>query len=322
MPTSPAISNQEWEKLRKSFQTSIMIDTSLRSLAQNLEGPDWPLAGKDETPSKYIDMSLDELLDYFSLKGRPPEIIDQLAGILRETLAFDQPFGDMVEQVQAATERDDTLLRNLARLEIPESFPMDLSGLGADTREFCRLEKITTIGEFTSFAQGLSQNIIVGGDFRTLLNAIVQSDVTGLAAFLPLRPGSKGLHLPEAVAVLARVHPSGVRHALAMRAGLKLSVPAAQEAMLAPADKVAAAESDLRLKTSRLVSELFKDQLAQLRTQMEAGNSLERHCTSIGDPTLEAIVCAQLRPLLKPVQTSQPTKPRKAGFWARLFGRA
>jgi len=321
MPNSPALTNQEWESLRKSFQTSIMIDTSLRSLAQNLEGPDWPLVGKDETPAKYVDMTLDELADYFALKGRKPEIIDQLAGILRETLAFDQPFGDMVEQVQAATDKDNTLLKNLARLEVPESFPIDLTGLCHDTREFCRLEKITTIGEFAVFAQSLSQNIIVGGDFRTLLNAMVQSDVGGLAAFLPLRPGTKGLQLPEAIAVVARVHSSGIRKALAARAGLKLGINDTQEAMLAPADKVSAAESDLRLKTSRLVSELFKDQLTQLRAAVESGTPVERLCVSLGDPILEAIVSSQLRPLLKPLQATQPPKAKKAGFWARLFGR-
>ena len=43
------------------FQTSIMVDTSLSSLAQNLDAPDWPLPGKEETPAKYVDLGFEEL---------------------------------------------------------------------------------------------------------------------------------------------------------------------------------------------------------------------------------------------------------------------
>jgi len=52
---------KDWDKVRMEFHTSIMVDTSLNSLAQNLDGPDWPIQGKEETPAKYIDLSFDEL---------------------------------------------------------------------------------------------------------------------------------------------------------------------------------------------------------------------------------------------------------------------
>src|SRR3954462_10039760 len=139
---------KDWDEVRSAFATSIMVDTSLNSLAQNLDGPEWPIKGKDETPSKYIDLSFDEVVELIQLKGQKPERMDQLIGILKETLAFDSPFGDMVEQTQAASERDNQLLKNMAKLGIPENFPVSLASLQPGTLDFCKLEKLTTLGEF------------------------------------------------------------------------------------------------------------------------------------------------------------------------------
>src|SRR3954469_12458183 len=109
---------KDWDGIRTAFSSSIMVDTSLNSLAQNLDGPEWPIKGKDETPAKYVDLSFDEVVELLQLKGQKPERVDQLIGILKETLAFDSPFGEMVEQTQAASERDNPLLKNLTKLSI------------------------------------------------------------------------------------------------------------------------------------------------------------------------------------------------------------
>src|SRR5438874_1871798 len=79
----------QWEKVRKSFHLSIMVDTSLSSLAQNLDGADWPIKGTGETPSKYIDLSFEELLLMPGFTTHPERAV-QLLSILRETLAFDE----------------------------------------------------------------------------------------------------------------------------------------------------------------------------------------------------------------------------------------
>ena len=147
---------KEWDEVRKAFASSIMVDTSLSSLAQNLDGPDWPIAGKEETPTKYIDLSFEETVEMLQLKGQPPELIDQLIAILRETMAFDSPFGEMVEQTSVASSRDNPLLRNLAKLNIPENFPLALAALEPSTLEFCKLEKLSTLSEFAIFAQSMS----------------------------------------------------------------------------------------------------------------------------------------------------------------------
>jgi len=89
---------QEWDTVRTAFASSILMDTALSSLAENLDGPPWPSSDKQETPSHYIDHDYDEVVMALTLKGYADDTIGDLVEILRETLAFDDPFGDMVEQ--------------------------------------------------------------------------------------------------------------------------------------------------------------------------------------------------------------------------------
>lgn len=258
---------KEWDELRAAFSASIMVNTSLSSLAQNLDGPDWPVKAKDETAAKYVELTHGELLEMLALKGIPGHA-DLLYGILKETLAFDAPFGDMVEQTQVAAQKDNQLLKNMARLGIPEGFPVTLTALGADTLEFCKMEKLGTLGEFAVFAQSMSQNVIVGGDFRKLLNALSHIDEQTVGEFLPFRPGVKGLHLIECLAQISRKPDAAAK------------VPAALE--------------------------YFKDDLAALNNETKAGTPLSRLLVVLHDPTAEKAVAELLRPHLKgAVQTEK-----------------
>ena len=56
----PKYTEKDWNEVRTAFASSIMVDTQVSSLAQNLDGPVWPVKNKDETPSKYIDLTYDE----------------------------------------------------------------------------------------------------------------------------------------------------------------------------------------------------------------------------------------------------------------------
>lgn len=194
----PMSSAKEWDEVRTAFSSSIMMDTKLSSLAQNLDGLDWPFTGADELPSSYIDFTYGELKAEFEDRGNPAAA-DLLVQILRETISFDQPFGEMVKQTQAATPRENPMLRTLGHLQIPEDFPLSLTLLDDSTRELCRLEKVATVGQFALFAQGVSQNVIVGGVFRELLNALAHVDEKALACHLPIRPGTVGVHFIEAL---------------------------------------------------------------------------------------------------------------------------
>jgi len=272
---------KDWDDVRTAFATSIMVDTSLNSLAQNLDGPEWPIKGKDDTPAKYIDLSFDEVVEFLQLKGQSPDRLDQLIDILKETLAFDTPFGDMVEQTQAAADRDNTLLKNLAKLGIPENFPIELTSVEPATLEFCKLESLSTLGEFAVFAQSMSQNVIVGGDFRKLLNALSYVDEGALAEALPFRRGDKGLHLVEAVAHAARTNDGPARTELAIT--------------------------------------WFSDDLASIERDLANGGSLDRHFVVLGNPELEKRAAALLRPHLR-VAAAAPEK-KKSGWFSWFSGR-
>jgi hypothetical protein len=278
---------KDWNEVRSAFATSIMVDTSLNSLAQNLDGPEWPIKGKDETPAKYVDLTFEEVIDLLQLKGQPPERIDQLISVLKETLAFDSPFGEMVDQSQAAAERDNQLLKNLAKLGIPENFPIALTGLEPGTLEFCKLEKLSTLAEFAVFAQGMAQNVIVGGDFRKLLNALSHVDEAALAQVLPFRVGHKGLHLVEALAQAAR----------------------------AP-DAVARTE---------LATTWFRDDLAAIEKELAAGGTLGRIFVAVGNPEVEKRAVELLRPHLRvaaaKAAASAPAPEKKKGGFFSWFSR-
>ncbi|MBL9206577.1 MAG: hypothetical protein JNN01_15905 [Opitutaceae bacterium] len=286
---------------------SIMVDTPLYSLAQNLEGPEWPIKDKKETPALYIDLTFAEAYESLVAKGQPMERFDQLVDILKETLAFDNPFGDMVAQAAVSTERDNPLLKNMTRLEIPEEFPIEFTALQENTLEFCSLEKLGTLGQFAVFAQGLSQAVIVGGDFRGLLNALSHVDEPALAKYLPFRPGKKGLHLIEAVALTVR------------------SLTPEQRAIVI--SKPSQVHPATRDRVARLVA-YFMDQKAELVAQIASGSSLARALVVIGDPALETVVNALLTPHLKnvpaPVSVAKSGSQPKSGkgWFSRLFSRS
>jgi len=261
MSDKPAkFTDKDWNEVRAAFAASLMVETSLNSLAQNLDGPEWPIKAKDETPAKYIDLGFAEMKEMLALKGMPDNA-DFLISILKDTLAFDAPFGDMVEQSQASAEKDNQMLKNMAKLGIPESFPIELTALDSGTVEFCAMEKLSTLGEFAVFAQGMAQNVIVGGDFKRLLNALSHIDEKTLAKLLPFRPGATGLHLLEALAQASRIPD-----------------PAAKDA---------------RVKRA---FELFKDEHAAIERELAAGTPLARILMVLGNPAAEAAAGALLRP--------------------------
>jgi hypothetical protein len=324
-------SPREWDAVRTAFHTSIMIDTSLVGLAENLNVAAWPLKGADETPAKYIDLSHRELCAMPGLSGKPDRV-DLLITILQETLAFDEPFGDMVTNDALIDERDNPILKNLNKLGIPPEFPISLIALTPETRDFCNLEGITTLKAFAVFAQGISHNVILGGDFRALLNALSHIDEETIAQYFPFRPGEKGLHLLEGIALAVRAFPDEVQAALAQRYGAILGTDDVEKAALAQDADANTAEEVLRQHTASYI-EYFQADHAKLQEQVNAGVPVARLAIVLKDPLVESLVTGLLRPYLVPLdQHAQPTATitpqvesvqpiaEKRGFFAK-FGR-
>ena len=285
----------QWDEARTAFASSIMVDTALSSLAENLDGPVWPGTGKKDAPADYIDLNHEEVTEFLALRGYPESALEDLITILTETLAFDDPFGDMVEQSETAAETENPLLENLKKLEIPESFPIAMTTLAPDAKEFCALEKLNTLSEFAVFAQGMSQSVIVGGDFKMLLNALSHVDEQSIAKFLPFRPGHKGLHLIEGVGGLVRSLRDLERQ------------------------KLSSADSQPSPETAARVAELakyFDSDVKKIEARLAEGIAMSREVMVLQDPLVEAVVVNLLTPHLA---GAEPVK--KSGWLGRLFGR-
>jgi hypothetical protein len=307
----------DWDKVRMDFHTSIMVDTALSSLAQNLDGADWPLAGGDETPAKYIDFTFEELNVCPGLNGYPQRV-DQLIDILEETLAFDNPFGEMVAQSAVAAAEENPLLKTLTRLEIPTDFPIEASLLSTDVKAFCQLEKIKTLAEFANFAQNMPPQVVVGGDFRTLLNALAHVNEKALAALLPFRVGSKGLHLPEAVGQLIDALASAERLALLKHYGSRLNEAEGIEAAGVDRQRLIQVEQSLRQRVAQ-VKELFGPEVRGLPAIIKEHGSFERYLVVLGNPQKEALVARLLEPMLAKNETAAaPVRAANGGWWAAL----
>jgi hypothetical protein len=312
---------KDWDDIRMAFHTSIMVDTSLVSLAQNLDTEEWPITGADETPAKYIDLSYAELSRTLGLAGSA-ESLNHLITILRDTMAFDNPFGEMVQQTEVDAQKDNQLLKNFAKVEIPESYPIGLTQLSAETIEFCQRENLSTLGQFAVFAQSMSKTVIVSGDFRKLLNAVSHIDENGLAELLPFRPGSKGLHLPEALALPINALAPGMRFALLRNFGAQLTREEAREAAALSEEEVAAAAAALHNRAGQFFT-WFADELAELKAQLGQGGSIERYLMVLNDPIAETLVGVLLQSPLNLVLPVQKKKKASGlfGTLARLFGK-
>lgn len=303
---------RDWDAVRRSFSSSILVDTPLSSLAQNLEGLDWPLPGRAETPAAYLYLSFDEMKAQLVLRGQPPRAADHLIEILRETLAFDDPFGDMIAQGGETEARENPLVKNLARLGIPGDFPVALVGLSPETLLFCRLEDIKTLGEFALMAQRMSGQVIVGGDFRALLNALSNIDEATLARYLPTRPGAKGVHYLEGLALAVGSQPVEMQAALSRRSGQPLSAAAAELADTVSSQQMTEALEALRGHAAAL-RPYCRDEYDELERKLASGVPAAQLVSVLDDPMLEAVVAV----LIKPPPVQRPSLFERFLVWWR-----
>ncbi len=315
----------EWEEIRKKFRHSIMADTSLVSLAQNLDIQEWAHKGDEEKPSKYIDFSYSELLMMPEIAGSA-EKADHLIGILKETLAFDDPFGDMVSQVEETASRENPILKTLSRLGIPENFPLMLSNFSEGTRIVCASEGVKTIGEFANLGQQMSTRVVLGGDFRNALNALTHGDEEGISQFLPYRKGSTGLHLPEAVGLIPAGLPRAEQLSLAKAYGAKLSNSDAAAAKPISKEQIEKHEAMMRL-TLNAALDWFKEGKEALLKHLADGGTYERYFVVLNDPAREAIAVKLISGAVKYVAkagsatSAAESVEKKGGFFSKIFGK-
>ncbi len=276
-----------WNKLRASFQSSMLVDTRISSLAESLDTENWPIKGKEETPAKYVDLTLSELQETPEMQANP-ERIRLLIDILEGTLAFDDPFGEMVQAEEASASEDNEVLKNLNRLQISPNFPLTLIHLSPESKTLCANQQLNTLKEFAEFSQNMAQHIVLAGDFRRLLNALAHIDEKTIAAYLPYRSGTKGLHLPEAVALLIDSLTTEERLGLYHRYGGRLDTEEINLANKPGRQRLNDLEQELRERL-RPVFEWFTKERDDLRSALEYNQPIERFFVPLNDPVKETI---------------------------------
>lgn len=285
-PTLEKYSAEEWEHFRIRFFNSMLIDTQVAALGQNV-GMSWPFKGSDETPAKYIEFDFEELQSVPGLIGKKARI-KKLMDILRETLAFDDPFSDMVETVEAESAKDDAFERILAKLEIPTSYPAGLIHFSAETEDLFKAEGIETLIETIQFAQNLARNAVIAGDLKTFLNGLAHTDAASIVKYLPYRRNQGGLHLAEAVGLIARDLEGAVQLELLSQAGVALTED--EEELRKGVNQMA---FDTALKAAMVrfngLCVWFSEEAIELELICSTGGSVERYFMPMNEPRRERV---------------------------------
>jgi hypothetical protein len=317
MSSYPAgVTPEEWDAIRQRFKQSMMVKTDISKLGQNVD-ISWPLKGRDEIPLKYLPLTLDELLMMPGIAEKPDRV-RTLVDIFAETMAFDDPFSEMAEHVDSSSKKDDGPRRNLEKKQVPLTYPVKLSGLSKETLGFCEAEEIETLAEFIEFAQNMAQNIVVGGDFRAFLNAMVQMDEPKLAEFIPIRPGKPGLHLAEALGLLAKRMTPSERLYFLEEAQAPITAEDRRDVDRLSPEKRQAARERFHLFGSQLLN-YFSEQEGKLRDAFAEGStSIGRYFVPLDDARTEKLTIEIARLAL---QEGGEEKETKRGFFSRLFGR-
>lgn len=305
-------SAEEWDHIRKRFFNSILNTTEIAKLGQNV-GVSWPFKGKGETAEKYIEYDFEELQSVPGLVGKQKRI-QTLMDILRETLAFDDPFSDMVDTVEAESEEDDTFERILAKLEIPPSYPTGFVHFEEGTQELLKNEDVNTLIEIVHFGQKIARNVVVGGDLKTFLNGLAHKDEVGISKHLPYRRGIRGLHLAEAIGLIAADLPEAAQLQLLSQGGVGLTDE--ETAALSRASSLNV-EGYIKAAVDKVgkVSEWFTAEAADLKQVFTTGGSPERYFIMINDPRRERMAL-ELAKLQLGIGDA-----KKSGFLGKLFGR-
>lgn len=215
----------KWNELRHQVGLSSFAGVKIRILAQNV-GMKWAWKSLDAAPEAYLDYSFEQLQALPGFAGNPARVRGFIA-ILERTLEFEMPFRDMI--TSGGRKDSEEVLRLLAPLDLPPEWPVHLIPLQESERKLYQSDGVETLQDLILFLRKLAQSVVLNGAFRRLLNSLVERDEGGLAEFLPIRPGSKGLHLAQAIGLMAGMLSEEEKAVAIRHSGLG---PSAEEAAI------------------------------------------------------------------------------------------
>jgi len=302
-----------WDDLRRRFGDSALKNMELAKLGQNA-GISWPFKGHDETPEKYIGFDFEELQSVPGLIGKKSRI-KKLMNIMIETLAFDDPFGDMADRVEAGEIKDEAVARNLRKFQIPGDFPIALIRFRPETIEAFKQAGAGTLGEAIEVNENGDPLNPLSDEIEILIRAISNKDEEIIAKFLPYRKGGQGVHLAEAISAIAENLEDPLKFTLMEDCGFELEESEhLEKERMTPEEK---AESLQRaLGELEALNAWFTEESRILKQVFSDGSRPERFFLALNDPARE-----QLAIELSEHQWGGKGQ-KKSGFFGRLFGKS
>jgi hypothetical protein len=199
-----------WEETRRRFLSEGDDGAFIHELAGAGE---WFASRREDRVADFVALSWEQL---HRLRGFGRKKIESLVAVLSAAAP--------AERLRSPTEAWPEVL---ARLSIPDEFPLDLVPLPARLLEFCCESKVNTLGDLLRFYESCGgetallkvRNLGRGTTAvaRRLYDAAASGDVTALCDFLPLSPSGGGLHLAEGLVMLLRTADESRRTVLVQR---------------------------------------------------------------------------------------------------------
>ena len=286
LETPKKYSADEWEHFRKRFSNSILKTTEIAELGRNV-GISWPFKGSGETPEKYIRFSFEELQHVPGLIGKKKRLHD-LMDVLREILAFDDPFSDMMDTVEKKNNENRVYKQVLKKLEIPENYPIHFMFFSPETKRLLHNNGVKTLIDAIRLGERLPGS---DNDLNSFISGLALTNESTIRKHLPLRIGRRGLHLPEAVGLIVCDVDPQTRVELLHRAGL--SAPDAENS-----DKEKA-QSEALDASVKAISERFNElcswfgpQTDELKQACGSPVSIERYFLPINNAEIERVSIA------------------------------
>ena len=302
---------EEWDALRSYYHDTVMATTSLGSLAKNI-GKNWPIRGSKETPARYLNFTLEQLEDLpeFFGKGNRLPLLYQ---ILLETKQLEDPFEEMVSQFDHFPEDEEDARSPLEQVGVPLEFPVELMPFSKRTLSICKEGGHETLNGLITFLMQSKTAVIMNEEFRKFLSCLKNDDVFGLTEFLPLREGTHGIHLAEAIGLFARqINPQDAA-TLIYAYKVDAKVEDWGDDLILPKDEALALIDTVRQAALKCF-EIMPDQAVQLQEAVRSGlNTSVRYFVSLKDPDLEALSLAI-------VKAAMDEKPRFKGLFGRFLG--
>lgn len=301
---------EDWDKLRESLRDSEMAQVNLCSLAKNLDRK-WPIRGDEETPARYLAYSLEALKQLPEFYGKDSRL-PLLYAILLETKHLDDPFADMVEMFDDFGGEVAKPKTPLELLEVPADMPVELMPFSRETLESCRQGKHQTVGQLIAFLELSKTASTLNEEFREFIRAYNNFDKIALRRLLPIREGSRGIFLAEAIGHMARRLTDQQAATLIYAFSIKCNKEAWGEGFAMPKTAALALINQFKEKVLKGFEQM-PDQAQELRAAIESGlNASVRFFVSLDDPELEALALAV-------AMTAFPGKPRFKGFMGGLL---